>query len=53
MFQNCLSSIEDVGIFPAIAFLTFFIFFIVMTLVVIRTDKNEIKKMSELPLNEK
>ena len=53
MFQNVLSSIEDVGIFPIISFLTFFIFFIVMTLIVIRTDKKQIKKMSELPLNEK
>jgi cbb3-type cytochrome oxidase subunit 3 len=53
MFQNVLSSIEDVGIFPSISFLTFFIFFIVMTVIVIRTDKKKIKEMSELPLNEK
>jgi hypothetical protein len=53
MFQNCLSSIEDVGIFPSISFLIFFIFFMVMTVIVIRADKKKIKKMSELPLNEK
>jgi cytochrome c oxidase cbb3-type subunit IV len=53
MIQNCLSSIEHVGILPSIAFLAFFIFFIVMMVIVLKADKNEIKKMSELPLNEK
>jgi len=52
MFQNILSSIEDVGLLPSITFLVFFIFFIAVAVLAIRMDKKSVKKMSELPLDE-
>jgi len=52
MFQNVLSSIEDVGLLPSITFLVFFIFFIVVSFLAIKLDKKSVKKMSELPLEE-
>ncbi len=52
MFQNILSSIENVGLLPSITFLFFFGFFIVMLFFVLRMDKKSVKKMSEIPLDE-
>ena len=52
MFQNILSSIEDVGLLPSITLLVFFIFFIGVTFIAIKMDKKAVKKMSELPLDE-
>jgi preprotein translocase subunit YajC len=52
MFQNVLSSIEDVGLMPSITFLVFFIFFIVVCFLAIKLDKKSVKMMSELPLEE-
>lgn len=52
MFQNILSSIENVGLLPSITFLFFFVFFIVMVLLVVKMDKKSVKKMSEIPLDE-
>jgi len=52
MFQNVLSSIEDVGLLPSITFLVFFLFFIVVSFLAIKLDKKSVKKMSELPLEE-
>ena len=52
MFQNILSSIENVGLLPSITFLFFFGFFIVMLFLVLRMDKKSVKKMSEIPLDE-
>jgi len=52
MFENILSSIEDVGLLPSITFIVFFVFFIVISILAIRMDKKSVKKMSELPLDE-
>lgn len=49
MFENYLSSIEGVGIYPIISLLVFFIFFVALTIWAIRVDKNYLKKMQELP----
>jgi len=49
MFENYLSSIEGVGIFPIISLLIFFTFFIALAIWAIRVDKNYLKKMQELP----
>lgn len=50
MFENYLSSIEGVGIYPIISLLVFFIFFVVLFIWAIKVDKNYLKKMRELPL---
>lgn len=52
MFQNHLSSIKDVGLLPSIAFLMFFIFFIAMSISVIRADKKKMKEISSIPLDD-
>jgi cbb3-type cytochrome oxidase subunit 3 len=52
MFQDILSSIDNVGLMPSITFLAFFIFFIGVTVLVLLRDKKEIKEMSELPLKD-
>lgn len=52
MFQNNLSSITGVAIYPIISFVAFFIFFIAVGVYVFMQDKQEIKEMSELPLND-
>lgn len=49
MFENYLSSIEGVGIYPIISLLIFFIFFVALAIWAIRVDKNYLKKMQELP----
>ncbi|MBK7379809.1 MAG: cbb3-type cytochrome c oxidase subunit 3 [Ignavibacteriales bacterium] len=50
MFENYLSSIEGVGIYPIISLLIFFIFFVALAIWAMRVDKNYLKKMRELPL---
>ena len=52
MFQNNLSSITGVAIYPIISFVAFFIFFIAVGVYVFMQDKQEIKEMSELPLDD-
>jgi hypothetical protein len=49
MFENYLSSIEGVGIYPIISLLIFFIFFVALAIWAIRADKNYLKKMQDLP----
>lgn len=52
MFQNILSSIENVGLLPSVTFLFFFGFFILIIILVVRMEKKTVKRMSELPLDE-
>ncbi len=53
MFSNYLQSIENVTIYPLISLFIFVIFFIVMFVWIIKMDKNHIKEMEQLPLDEK
>jgi hypothetical protein len=50
MFSNYLTSIKDVEIFPVISLIIFFAVFVFVLIKVIRMDKNYIKKMGNLPL---
>lgn len=52
MFQNILSSIENVGLLPSITFLFFFCFFVLIVILAVRMDKKSVKRMSEIPLDE-
>lgn len=52
MFQNNLSSISGVAIFPMISFVAFFLFFIAVGVYTFMQDKQEIKELSELPLSD-
>ncbi|KAA5541158.1 hypothetical protein [Adhaeribacter rhizoryzae] len=50
MYKNILQSIAGIEIYPIISFAIFFGFFLCLILYVILVDKNLVKNMSELPL---
>lgn len=49
--MNTLEKIDGVEIYPIIALLIFFTFFVLVAYLVIKTDKKEIDEMSRLPLD--
>jgi len=49
-FINYLEGITGVGIYPLTSLVLFFAFFSVLTIWVIKADKNFINKMENLPL---
>ncbi|MFN3872149.1 MAG: cbb3-type cytochrome c oxidase subunit 3 [Ignavibacterium sp.] len=51
MYKEILQSIEGVEIYPIISLIVFILFFIVVTIRLIKMDKNYINKMKQLPLN--
>ncbi|MCU0398398.1 MAG: cytochrome C oxidase Cbb3 [Cyclobacteriaceae bacterium] len=53
MYRNILQSIDNVQIWPIISLSIFFIFFIVLLWWVFTADKGFIKKMENLPLNDR
>lgn len=50
MFSEYLEKIENIGIYPAIALIIFFLLFIGLLIWVFRIDKHYISKMKKLPL---
>lgn len=50
-FIHYLERISGVGIYPLISLLVFFIFFVVVTWWVFRTDKTHIDQLSHIPLD--
>ncbi len=48
---NQLEQIAGVEIYPIVALLIFFSFFVLVTYMVIKTDKNEIEELSKMPLD--
>jgi len=50
-FINYLESITGIGIYPLTSFMIFFVFFLGVTLYVIKADKNYLKKVSQIPLD--
>lgn len=49
-FVNYLSEIVNVEIYPLISLIIFVLFFVGLIVYVIKSDKNYIKKMSDMPL---
>lgn len=49
MYKEVLRSISDVGIFPVISFVLFFLFFFVMLMWVFMYKKESIKEYEKLP----
>ena len=49
-FVNYLSEIVNVEIYPMISLMIFVLFFIGLIVYVVKADKNHIKKMGDLPL---
>lgn len=52
MIRNYLQSIEGIEIYPLISLVVFVIFFIVIFVWMLKIDKNYIKEMKELPLDQ-
>ncbi len=49
-FINYLSEIVNVEIYPLISLIIFVLFFVALIVYVIKSDKNYIQKMSDMPL---
>ena len=49
--MNTLEKIDGVELYPIIALLLFFTFFVLVGYLVIKSDKNYIEEMSNLPLD--
>ncbi|PIQ35449.1 MAG: CcoQ/FixQ family Cbb3-type cytochrome c oxidase assembly chaperone [Bacteroidetes bacterium CG18_big_fil_WC_8_21_14_2_50_41_14] len=49
---NILENIAGIEIYPIISMLLFFIFFILVTWLTLRTNESEIEEMSRLPLDQ-
>ena len=52
MIRNYLQSIEEIDIFPIISLLIFVLFFAVLIIWLVKVDKNYLKEMKELPLEQ-
>jgi hypothetical protein len=52
-FINYLTSITGVGIFPMISLLVFFVFFIALGIYTVKADKERLKYLASLPVEEK
>ncbi len=50
-FINYLSDIVNVEIYPMISLMIFVLFFVGLIIYVIKSDKNYIQKMSDMPLD--
>jgi cytochrome c oxidase cbb3-type subunit 3 len=51
-FRNYLETITGIGIFPLISLIIFFVFFVSLIIYVLRLDKKDVLKMSQIPLSE-
>jgi len=49
--KDHMATISGIEIYPILSFLIFFLFFIVATWLILRADKEHIKKMANLPLD--
>ncbi len=52
MFKHYFEGIENIAVGPIISLVIFFVFFIVLLYWVFKVDKNFIKKMEDMPLND-
>lgn len=50
-FINYLENITGVGIYPLTSFVIFFLFFLAVSLYVLKADKEHIKEVSQIPLD--
>jgi cbb3-type cytochrome oxidase subunit 3 len=50
MFDEILTSIEGIAVYPIFSLIVFLLFFIGLTIWVLKVDKTYTEKMSELPL---
>ncbi len=51
MYKEVLSGINNIGIYPVISFGVFFIFFLIMSIWVLKSRKAEFDSVSRIPLD--
>ncbi|GAB4136206.1 MAG: hypothetical protein Fur0041_10660 [Bacteroidia bacterium] len=51
-FINYLSTITGIGVFPLISLIIFVAFFVLVTLFVIKADKNYINMLANMPVED-
>ncbi|WP_420318561.1 CcoQ/FixQ family Cbb3-type cytochrome c oxidase assembly chaperone [Ekhidna sp.] len=51
--KHHMESIAGIEIYPVISFVIFFVFFIALTIYVLKVDKKLFNDISNIPLNEK
>jgi len=52
MEQKVIESLDGVTVYPVISLVVFILFFVVILIWMIKADKNYIKTMSDLPLED-
>lgn len=52
MYKDVLRSIQDIGLFPVISFVLFFLFFLAVLVWVMFYKQDRIKKLKNLPFEE-
>jgi cytochrome c oxidase cbb3-type subunit 4 len=52
MYKEVASGIENVGIYPAFSFIVFFVFFLAVTIWVVRSRKGDFEHVSKIPISE-
>lgn len=52
MYKEVLRNIDNVAIWPVISFVIFFLFFVMLLAYTFTADKNFIKRMSQMPMDE-
>jgi cbb3-type cytochrome oxidase subunit 3 len=52
MYKDVIRDINAIDLFPVIAFVIFFAFFIGLIVYVVRLKKNEVSQMAAIPLQE-
>lgn len=50
-FINYLESITGIGIYPLISFLIFFLFFLVVSIYLIKAGKKHFEEVAQIPLD--
>lgn len=52
MFKNYLNGIDGIATYPILSLVAFFLFFIAMSIWLLRADKNQLKEMAHLPFED-
>ncbi len=52
MFKNYLNGIDGIATYPVLLLVIFFLFFVAMSVWLIRADKNQLQILARLPLQD-
>lgn len=52
MFKNYFQGVHGIATYPMFSLVVFFVFFVAMTIWIMRADKKHLEEMSELPLQD-